>query len=70
MDQLVDTGSRTVEGLAAMNGEMFRRLGDDHPGKGPRAPFEAGLSEPQEVDGAVESKPESGLQSREDHGEA
>ena len=30
-----------MEGLAAMNGEMFRRLGDDHPGKGLRAPFEA-----------------------------
>ena len=52
MDQLVDTGSRTVEGLAAMNGEMFRRLGDKNPGKGLRAPFEAAyqnlkkLSEP------------------------
>ena len=41
MDQLVDTGSRTVEGLAAMNGEMFRRMGDQNPGKGLRAPFEA-----------------------------
>ena len=26
MDQLVDTGSRTVEGMAAMNGEMIRRM--------------------------------------------
>ena len=63
MDQLVDTGSRTVEGLAAMNGEMFRRLGDDNPGKGLRAPFEAALPEPQEGDGTIESEPESGLQS-------
>ena len=28
MDQLVDTGSRTVEGMAAMNGEMIRRMGE------------------------------------------
>ena len=35
MDQLVDTGSRTVEGMAAMNGEMIRRMGV----KGPSITF-------------------------------
>ena len=59
MDQLVDTGSRTVEGLAAMNGEMFRRLGDDHPGKGLRAPFEAAYQNLQKVMGLLRSKPKA-----------
>ena len=34
MDQLVDTGSRTVEGMAAMNGEMIRKMGAQNPGMG------------------------------------
>ena len=59
MDQLVDTGSRTVEGLAAMNGEMFRRLGDDHPGKGPRAPFEAAYQNLVKVMGTVRANPKA-----------
>ena len=59
MDQLVDTGSRTVEGLAAMNGEVFRRLGDDHPGKGLRAPFEAAYQNLKKVMGLLRSKPKA-----------
>ena len=39
MDQLVDTGSRTVEGMAAMNGEVLHRMGSHNPGKGPHSPF-------------------------------
>ena len=40
MDQLVDTGSRTVEGVAAVNGEMIRKMGVPNPGKGNLLPFE------------------------------
>ena len=40
MDQLVDTGPRTVEGTAAMNGEMIRRMKVPNPGKGDLSPFE------------------------------
>ena len=59
MDQLVDTGSRTVEGLAAMNGEMFRRLGDDHPGKGSRAPFEAAYQNLKKLMGQLRANPKA-----------
>ena len=57
MDQLVDTGSRTVEGMAAMNGEMFRRLGDDHPGQGLRAPFEAAYQKLHKLMGQLRANP-------------
>ena len=57
MDQLVDTGSRTVEGLAAMNGEMFRRMGDQNPGKGPRSPFETAYQNLKEVMGGLRANP-------------
>ena len=41
LDQLVDTGSRTVEGMAAVNGEMLRRLrGAPDSEKGDLLPFE------------------------------
>ena len=40
MDQLVDTASRTVEGMAAVNGEMLRRLRGADPEKGDLLPFE------------------------------
>ena len=59
MDQLVDAGSRTVEGLAAMNGEMFRRLGDDHPGQGPRAPFEAAYQNLRKLMGQLRANPKA-----------
>ena len=59
MDQLVDTGSRTVEGLAAMNGEMFRRLGDEHPGKGLRAPFDAAYQNLKKVMGLLRANPKA-----------
>ena len=49
MDQLVDTGSRTVEGMAAMNGEVIRRMGEQNPGKGPLLPFETAYQNLKEV---------------------
>ena len=54
-------GSRTVEGLAAMNGEMFRRLGDEHPGKGLRAPFEAAYQNLKKVMGMLRASPKADL---------
>ena len=49
MDQLVDTGSRTVEGMAAMNGEMIHRMGVPNPGKGPLLPLETACQNLKEL---------------------
>ena len=57
MDQLVDTGSRTVEGMAAMNGEMIRRMGEQNPGKGPLLPFETAYQNLKEVMEGLRASP-------------
>ena len=57
MDQLVDTGSRTVEGMAAMNGEMIRRMGEQNPGKGSLLPFETAYQNLKEVMEGLRANP-------------
>ena len=57
MDQLVDTGSRTVEGMAAMNGEMIRRMAEQNPGKGPLLPFETAYQNLKEVMEGLRASP-------------
>ena len=59
MDQLVDIGSRTVEGMAAMNGEMFRRMGEQNPGKGLLLPFETAYQNLKEVMEGLRAKPKA-----------
>ena len=60
MDQLVDTGSRTVEGMAAVNGEMIRKMGVPNPGKGNLLPLEEGWPA---------GKSQRGFQPRKDDGQ-
>ena len=57
MDQLVDTGSRTVEGVAAVNGEMIRKMGVPNPGKGNLLPFEAACQNLKEVIDGLRANP-------------
>ena len=63
MDQLVDTGSRTVEGMAAMNGEMIRRMGEKNPGKGLLLPFETAYQNLKEVIEGLRANPGQGSHS-------
>ena len=58
MDQLVDTGSRTVEGTAAMNGEMIHKMGVPNPGMGPLLPFETAYQNLKELMDGLRAKPE------------
>ena len=58
MEQLVDTGSRTVEGMAAVNGEMLRRLrGKPDPEKGDLLPFEEAYQNLREATEALRANP-------------
>ena len=61
MDQLVDTGSRTVEGMAAMNGEMIRRMKVPNPGKGDLSPFETAYQNLKEVMDGLRANPHVGF---------
>ena len=57
MDQLVDTGSRTVEGMAAVNGEMIRKMGVPNPGKGNLLPFEEAYQNLKEAREGLRANP-------------
>ena len=59
MDQLVDTGSRTVEGMAAVNGEVLRKLrGAPDPEKGiDLLPFEEAYQNLSEARDALRANP-------------
>ena len=58
LDQLVDTGSRTVEGMGAVNGEMLRRLrGAPDPEKGDLLPFEEACQNLREARDAAREIP-------------
>ena len=58
LDQLVDTGSRTVEGMAAVNSEMLRRLrGAPDPEKGDLLSFEEAYQNLREARDALRGNP-------------
>ena len=57
MDQLVDTGSQTVEGMAAVNGEMIREMGVPNPGKGNLLPFEEAYQNLKEARDGLRANP-------------
>ena len=61
MDQLVDTGSRTVEGMAAVNGEMIRKMGVPVPGKGNLLPFEEACQNLKEARDGLWANPNLGF---------
>ena len=60
-DQLVDTGSRTVEGMAAVNGEMIRKMGMPNLGKGNLLPFEEAYQNLKEIRDGLRANPNLGF---------